>query len=78
MSALSAADFSKPGDLCGRLGHYLQVWKQRVNIKREVVLDKEVCDKSVWQEKQPKQSFTNLLQGEGGACKCQYITKLIS
>lgn len=58
MSALSGADFSQPGDLCRRFGHYLQVWEQRVNIKRDMVLDREtnVCVSE--NRKQEKHSFT--------------------
>lgn len=44
MSTLSSADFSKPGDLCRRFGHYLQIWVQRVNIKRDMVLDRETSN----------------------------------
>lgn len=35
MSALSAADFSEPGDLSWRFGDYLQVWEEKVSTERE-------------------------------------------
>lgn len=35
MSALSGADLSESGDLSGRFGDYLQVWKEKEALKKE-------------------------------------------